>query len=51
MSEPATERLYNLLPAIYRIRDAAQGEPLRALLRVVERELDVVEDVVLEMFL
>lgn len=33
------ERLYNLLPAIYRVRDAAQGEPLRALLGVVEAEL------------
>ena len=23
------ERLYHLLPAVYRLRDAAQGEPLR----------------------
>src|ERR1043166_1233055 len=39
MSEPTTERLYNLLPAIYRIRDADQGEPLRALFQVLEGEL------------
>jgi len=39
MSEPTTERLYNLLPAIHRIRDVEQGEPLRTLLRVLENEL------------
>jgi hypothetical protein len=39
MSEPTTERLYNLLPAIHRIRDVDQGEPLRTLLRVLESEL------------
>ena len=38
------ERLYNLLPAIYRIKDADQGYPLRALLSVIESELDRVED-------
>jgi hypothetical protein len=38
------QRLYNLLPAIYRIRDAAQGEPLRALLAVIAGELGLVED-------
>lgn len=43
MSEPVNERLYNLLPAIYRIRDAEQGEPLRALLGVVEEEFLAIE--------
>ena len=43
MSGPSTERLYNLLPAVYRLRDTAQGEPLRALLTVVERELQALE--------
>lgn len=43
MSEPSTERLYRLLPAVYRIRDAAQGEQLRALLAVIERELLLLE--------
>ena len=29
------ERLYALLPAVFRLRDAAHGEPLRALLSAV----------------
>ena len=37
------ERLYNLLPAIYRIRDHAHGEPLRALLAVLEQERETLE--------
>ena len=32
MSTLTAERLYSLLPAVYRLRDADQGEPLRALL-------------------
>lgn len=40
----ARERLYHLLPAVYRIRDAEHGEPLRALLAVLERELQRIED-------
>jgi hypothetical protein len=32
---PDPERLYNLLPALYREADTAQGLPLRALLRLV----------------
>lgn len=43
MSE-ANDRLYNLLPAIYRQRDAASGEPLRALLTILADEVDVIED-------
>ena len=37
------ERLYNLLPAIYRLRDAEQGEPLRALLGLIETERQALE--------
>ncbi|MGB3298507.1 MAG: hypothetical protein WBA76_09585, partial [Phormidesmis sp.] len=37
------ERLYGLLPAIYRIRDRAEGEPLRALLAILEQEFKTVE--------
>jgi hypothetical protein len=44
MNGPTTERLYNLLPAVYRLRDTTQGEPLRALLAVVERELQALEE-------
>jgi hypothetical protein len=39
MSQTGSERLYHLLPAIHRLRDAASGEPLRALLGVLEGEL------------
>lgn len=36
-------RLYELLPAIHRIRDAEQGYPLQELLRVITEQVDVVE--------
>jgi hypothetical protein len=38
------QRLYELLPAIYRIRDAAQGEPLKALLAVIADQVSVLEE-------
>ena len=38
------ERLYELLPAIYRLRDAEQGYPLRSLLSVIAREIGIVEE-------
>ncbi|MBD2158529.1 phage tail protein [Leptolyngbya sp. FACHB-16] len=43
MNQPSAERLYHLLPAIYRQRDEAEGEPLRALLAVMETELQTIE--------
>src|SRR5205085_9485178 len=39
-----TDHLYNLLPAIYRLRDAERGYPLQALLRVIGEQVDVVEE-------
>jgi hypothetical protein len=36
-------RLFELLPAVYRVRDRAHGDPLRALLAVIGREVDRVE--------
>lgn len=39
-----TERLFDLLPAVYRVRDQAQGSPLRALLSVLDEEVRAVED-------
>lgn len=39
-----SDRLFELLPTVYRLRDAAQGDPLRALLSVIEREVQRVED-------
>lgn len=38
------ETLYTLLPAIYRIRDAEQGEPLKALLAVIAEQVVVAEE-------
>ena len=35
--------LYNLVPVVYRLRDADQGYPLRALLRVIAEQVTVVE--------
>lgn len=43
MSEITSERLYHLLPAIYRQRDAAQGEPLRALIAIIAQEMQAIE--------
>lgn len=37
------DRLYNLLPVVYRERDAERGFPLRALLRVIAAQVDIVE--------
>ena len=41
---PYPDRLYELLPAVYRQRDEEQGKPLRALLRVIAEQVDVVEE-------
>lgn len=38
------DRLYELLPLVYRMRDAAQGEPLKALMRVIGEQVSLVED-------
>ncbi len=37
------DRLYELLPVIYRQRDAEQGLQLQALLRVIAEQVEVVE--------
>ena len=44
MSRPEKEILYNLLPAIYRSRDAEYGEPLRALFATIEMERETLEE-------
>ena len=38
------DRLYELLPVVHRRRDAEQGYPLKALLRVIAEQVDIVED-------
>ncbi len=44
------DRLYQLLPAIQRLRDAERGYPLRALLRVIAAEVNLVEDDIAELY-
>src|SRR4029077_16014107 len=44
------ERLYQLLPAVYRDRDADQKYPLQALLRVIAEQVNVVEDDVQQLY-
>ena len=41
---PEAEKLYNLLPALYRIRDAEQGFPLQALCGVIAEEIAVLRE-------
>lgn len=43
MSDTA-ERLYNLMPAVYRLRDGAEGEPLKALLAVIAEQVAALEE-------
>lgn len=43
MSQPI-DRLFELLPAVYRQRDAANQHALRALLQVISEQVDVVEE-------
>lgn len=50
MSAPIDERLYQLVPSIYRLRDAAQGEPLRALLDIIQAIHDDLEADIAELF-
>ena len=50
MPEPNQERLYNLLPAHYRRRDLTEGQPLRALLALIEAELQALEDDVASLY-
>jgi hypothetical protein len=38
------KKLYELLPAVYRIRDLEQGEPLKALIRILAREAGLIEE-------
>jgi hypothetical protein len=44
------DSLYQLLPEIYRSRDAAQGYPLRALLRVIAEQADLVESDIRQLY-
>src|SRR5205814_3920156 len=37
------DRLYQLLPAVYRLRDADRGYPLRGLLQVISEQVNIVD--------
>ena len=50
MNEMRKDRLYELLPPIYRIRDVEQGEPLKALLRVITEQVNLVEDDIRQLY-
>ncbi|WP_347351819.1 hypothetical protein [Intrasporangium sp.] len=39
----SADRLFDLMPAVHRLRDAAQGDPLRALLSVIAGEVSALE--------
>jgi len=41
---PEGQKLYNLLPAPYRVRDAEQGEPLKALCAVIAEQIGVLRE-------
>ncbi len=49
-STTATDRLFQLLPAVYRIRDAAQGDQLQALLSLIQQTYDTVENDIAELY-
>jgi hypothetical protein len=49
-TQPRSARLYDLLPAIYRMRDAEQGYPLQALLEVIGEQVNVVEDDIAQLY-
>ena len=44
------QRLYSLLPAVYRLRDADQGEPLRALLAAIAQQFAALEENVEQLY-
>ncbi len=50
MSTLNAERLYALLPAVYRIRDEQQGHPLRALVALIAQEFEALEENVEQLY-
>ena len=44
MSAENLDRLYELLPQHIRVRDVEQGYPLRALLQIITRQVNVVHE-------
>lgn len=50
MKDLRADRLYDLLPGVYRKRDIEAGQPLRALLRVIAEQVSVVEDDIAQLY-
>jgi hypothetical protein len=50
MNDSRIDRLYELLPVIYRMRDAEQGEPLKALLQIISEQVNLVEDDIFKLY-
>jgi hypothetical protein len=50
MSTLTADRLYSLLPAVYRLRDAEQGEPLKALLAAFADQFAALEENVEQLY-
>ena len=50
MTTYTAQHQYELLPAIFRIRDAEQGEPLKQVVRVLAREIGLVEDDIAQLY-
>lgn len=50
MTSLTAERIYTLLPAIYRLRDNAHGEPLRALIGAFAEQLEALEENVEQLY-
>jgi hypothetical protein len=50
MSTLNADRLYALLPALYRIRDEQQGQPLRALVALIAQEFEALEENVTQLY-
>ena len=46
----SVDRLYGLLPAFHRLADAQRGYPLRALLRVINEQVNIVEDDITQLY-
>jgi len=50
MSTPSLDRLFNLLPAVYRLRDADNGWQLRALLQVMNQQANNLETDIAQLY-
>jgi hypothetical protein len=50
MTAARPDRLYDLLPVVYRMRDAEQGYPLRDLLRVLATQANVLEQDIAQLY-